>query len=152
MRKVPSFSCEGKVWPASILSRTWSYSLWRCGRTFASRQRGALYIHCLVDGATRMGDAMRMRTITTASVIKALRRWMMQHGQISVLVTDNAAYCTSADLAEWCEDNGVNQKFIATYRHFGVGMVERYHQTLMTESESCVSYMEALGSTTLGMQ
>ena len=52
---------------------------------------GALYIHCLVDSATRMGDAVRMRTVTTASIIKAVRHWMMRHGQCSVLMIDNAA-------------------------------------------------------------
>ena len=92
---------------------------------------GALYIHCLVDSATRVGDAVRMKIINTASVIKALRRWIRHHGQIHVLMTDNAAYYTSAELAEWCGENRIEHGFIAPYRHQSVGIVERYHQTLI---------------------
>ena len=92
---------------------------------------GALYIHCLVDSATRVGDAVRMKIINTASVIKALRRWIRHHGQIHVLMTDNAAYYTSAELAEWCGANRIEHGFIVPYRHQSVGIVERYHQTLI---------------------
>ena len=34
-------------------------------------------------------------------------------------------------MASWCESNGVDHKFIAPYRHHSVGLVERYHQTLI---------------------
>ena len=44
---------------------------------------------------------------------------------------DNAAYYASEEMANWCESNEVVHKFIAPYRHQSVGLVERYHQTLI---------------------
>lgn len=34
---------------------------------------GAQYIHCLVDSATRLGDAMGMRDTSTTSIFQALQ-------------------------------------------------------------------------------
>ena len=46
-------------------------------------------------------------------------------------MTDNAPYYTSAEMEEWCLANSVEQIFIAPYRHESVGLVERYHRTLI---------------------
>ena len=90
-----------------------------------------MYIHCMVDSATRLGDAMRMRDTSTASVLRAFQHWIQKNGPFTVLVTDNAAYYASEEMARWCESKEVAHKFIAPYRHQSVGLVERYHQTLI---------------------
>ena len=65
------------------------------------RGRGGIqHIHCLVDSATRMGDAMKFRVVNTGSVIRALRRWISKYGKPIVLMTDNAAYHTSVEMVE----------------------------------------------------
>ena len=92
---------------------------------------GALYIHCMVDSATGLGDAMQMRDTSTASILRAFQHWIRKNGIFTVLVTDNATYYACEEMASWCEANGVDHKFIAPYRHQSVGLVERYHQTLI---------------------
>ena len=47
------------------------------------------------------------------------------------MVTDNAAYYTSAQFANWCALNSIQHIFIAPYQHQSVGLIERYHQTLI---------------------
>lgn len=67
--------------------------------------RGGLqYIHCLVDNATRMGDAMALRSINSRSVIRVLHRRISKYGIPKVLMTDNAAYYTSAEFDSWCQE------------------------------------------------
>ena len=94
-------------------------------------RRGEMYIHCLVDYATRLGDAKPLRNVSTVSILSALQQWIRKNGPFRVLVTDNAAYYASEELAGWCDGHYVEHKFIAPYRHQSVGMVERYHQTLI---------------------
>ena len=92
---------------------------------------GFKYIHCIVDSATRMGDAMPLRSVRGAGIVKALERWKRRLGAISVLVTDNASYYASRVVRQWCEDNGVSHKFIAPYRHESVGLIERFQRTIV---------------------
>ena len=92
-----------------------------------------------------MGDAMKFRVVNTGSVIRALRRWISKYGKPSVIVTDNAAYYTSAEMEEWCLANSVEQRFIAPYRHESVGLVERYHRTLIDRIRKLSSSMEDPG-------
>ena len=92
---------------------------------------GALYIHCMVDSATRLGDAMRMRDTSITTILRVFQHCIRKNGLFTVLVTDNAAYYASEETASWCKSNGVDHKFIAPYRHQSVGLVERYHQTLV---------------------
>ena len=90
-----------------------------------------MYIHCLVDYTTRLGDAKSLLDVSTTSIMGALQHWIQKNGPFQVLVTDNAAYYVSVELAGWCEDYVLEHKFIAPYRHQSVGMAERYHQTLI---------------------
>ena len=92
---------------------------------------GAMYIHCMVDSATCLGDAMQLRDTSTVSILKAFQYWIRKNGLFKVLVTDNAAYYASEEMAILCKDNEVDHKYIAPYRHQSVGLVERYHQTLI---------------------
>ena len=92
---------------------------------------GVQYIHCLIYSATRVGDAMKLKKITSLFMIKALQRWIRRYGNCKVLVTDNAAYSTSVQFAGWCVSNSIQHIFIAPYQHQSVGLVKRYHQTLM---------------------
>ena len=92
---------------------------------------GVYYIYCLVDSATRLGDAMKLRDTSVASILKALQQWLRRNGLFKVLVTNNVAYYTATEVDRWCQKHTVEHKFIAPYRHQSVGLVERYHQTLI---------------------
>lgn len=37
---------------------------------------GARHIHCLMDSAARLGDAMKMRDTTITSILQALQQWV----------------------------------------------------------------------------
>ena len=67
------------------------------------RRGGVRYIQCIVDSATRMSAASKMRRITTANVIRALEGWIDKFGRFTVMVIDNAPYYSSDELREWCE-------------------------------------------------
>ena len=92
---------------------------------------GVQYFQCIVDSATRMSAASKMRRITSANVIRALEGWIDKFGKFSVMVTDNAPYYSSDELRKWCEARRIQQVFSAPYRHQSVGLVERYHKTLI---------------------
>ena len=66
------------------------------------------YLHCMVDSATRMGDVLPLKAVKSAGVIRALTQWQKRHGQISVLVTDNASYYASRAVKKWCEAQGIS--------------------------------------------
>ena len=53
---------------------------------------GAIYIHCMVDSVTCLGDAMRMRDTSIASILRAFQHWIQKNGLFIVLVTDNAVH------------------------------------------------------------
>ena len=92
---------------------------------------GAIYIHCMADSATRLGDAMRMRDTSTTSILRAFQHWIRMNGHFKVLVMDNAAHYKLEEMMTWCEANEVEHRFIAPYRHQSVRLMERYHQTLI---------------------
>ena len=92
---------------------------------------GVQYIQCIVDSATRMSAAIKVRRVTTANVIRGLEGWIDRFGKFKVMVTDNASYYTSNELQKWCEARQIMQVFSAPYRHQSVGLVERYHKTLI---------------------
>lgn len=85
----------------------------------------------MVDSANRLGDAMRLRDTSTASILRAFQHWIRKNGLFKALVMENAAYYTSEEMVNWFGDNGVDHKFIGPYRHQSVGLLERYHQTLI---------------------
>ena len=74
---------------------------------------------------------MKIRDTTTASILQALQQWVRRNGLLKVLITDNATYYASSELRDWCTERSTKHKFIAPYRHQNVGLVERYHQTLI---------------------
>ena len=78
-----------------------------------------------------MSAAIKMRRVTTANVIRGLEGWIDRFGKFKVMVTDNASYYTSNELQKWCEARQIMQVFSAPYRHQSVGLVERYHKTLI---------------------
>ena len=97
----------------------------------AHERGGVKHIHCLLDSSTRMGDAVALRTINSTMVIRSIRRWISKYGIPKVLMTDNAAYYTPPGFDNWCKEVQIEHKFIAPYHHQSVGLVERYHQTLV---------------------
>lgn len=74
---------------------------------------GAQYTCCLVDRATRLGDAMRMRDTSTSPILRALQHWLLRNGLFKVLITDNAGYYASSELEQWCTEHSVGNKFTA---------------------------------------
>ena len=72
-----------------------------------------MYIHCIVDSATHLGDAMRLRDTSTTSVLRVFKHWIQKNGLLKVLVTDNVAYNASEEMMGWCKDSKVGHKFIA---------------------------------------
>ena len=91
---------------------------------------GFKYIHCIVDSATRMAKATRLRVIHTKKIVSVLESWMQDYGQMKTLVTDNAPYYVSDEMAQWCLKMNVTHRLIAPYRHQSMGLVERYNRTL----------------------
>lgn len=89
-----------------------------------------MYIHCMVNNTTRLGDAVRTGDTSTTSILRVFQHWIRKNWTFKVLVMDNAAYYASEEMMNWCEANDVEHEFIALYRHQSVGLVERYHQTL----------------------
>ena len=92
---------------------------------------GAKYIHCLIDSATRMGNAMKLRSTGSKQMIRGMDLWIKKYGHFKRLVTDNAPYYRSEEFKKWCGDHAVSHIFTAPYRHQSVGIVERYHKTLI---------------------
>lgn len=72
------------------------------------------YIHSFVDSVTRMRDVMALRTINSEILMKAMCRWLTNHGVLKVLMTDNLAYYTSIELDNWCQEVNVKHMFIAS--------------------------------------
>lgn len=91
---------------------------------------GIRYLHCIIDSATRVADAVPLKTTQSTGIIRALNRWLKQRGPISVLVSDNAAYYSSVDLADWCWSHDVRHVFTAPYHHQSNGLVERFNRSL----------------------
>ena len=91
---------------------------------------GVKYIQCVVDSATRLSNATKHKNTEAMTLLKGLDSWLKRNGKIGVMVTDNAAYYASQDVEEWCQDNGVEHRTIAPYRHQSVGLVERYNRKL----------------------
>ena len=91
---------------------------------------GFKYIHCIIDSATRMSKATRMRVTHSKKIISVFESWVQDYGLIRILVTDNAPYYISDEMAQWCLKRNITHRFIAPYRHQSMGLVERYNRTL----------------------
>ena len=114
---------------------------------------GVKYIHCIVDSASRLSSVTKMKNTSSARILKILDDWVQQRGPIKTLVTDNAAYYSSEDMAEWCEQKNITHRFIAPYRHQSMGLVERFNRTLedrlrkmmLTYGGSWADHLQAAG-------
>ena len=91
---------------------------------------GFRYIHCIVDSATRLSQADKLKLVNSAKIISILKEWIKRKGIIGTLVTDNASYYTSEELQQWCDKMSIQHRFIAPYRHQSMGLVERYNRTI----------------------
>ena len=91
---------------------------------------GFKYIHCIVDSATRMSRATKMRVTHSKKIISVFESWVQDCGLMKILVTDNAPYYISNEMARWCFKRDITHRFIAPYRHQSMGLVERYNRTL----------------------
>ena len=84
-----------------------------------------------MDSAIRMGAAIKMGTMTSGSTIQGLSKWAEKFEDFKVLVTDKAPYYASESMAKWSQSRGIEQVFTTPYRHQSVGLVERFHKTLI---------------------
>ncbi len=91
---------------------------------------GVRYIQCLVDSATRKAQATKHKNMQSVTILKGMDQWLQKLGRIGILVTDNAGYYESEEVARWCKENGVEKRSIAPYRHQSVGLVERFNRKL----------------------
>ena len=95
------------------------------------KKGGIKYILIMTDSYTHMGGVWKFRIIFNRNVMKVILEWIFRHGSMVTLVWDNTRYFSSEELRKWCAGKGIEQVFIAPYRHESVGLVERYQQTLV---------------------
>jgi len=92
---------------------------------------GVQYICNLVDSASRVGQSVASRTIDSEVVIRCLEQWIRDRGVFRQLVSDGASYNQSRMVGNWCRGKGAEQIFSPPHSHKSLGLVERYHQTLL---------------------
>jgi len=94
--------------------------------------RGGLkYIFNLIDSSSRWSMSRAGREVNGAAVIRCLEEWIQRRGQFSTLVSDGASYNQSRLVQAWCGQVGVEQIFSPPHSHKSLGLVERYHRTLL---------------------
>jgi len=94
--------------------------------------RGGVQFICnLVDSASRISQSVASRTIDGGTVIRCLERWVRSRGSFRQLVSDGASYNQSVVVGDWCKENGADQSFSPPHSHKSLGLVERYHRTLL---------------------
>jgi len=64
-------------------------------------------------------------------VIRCLEQWVRSKGIFRRLVSDGASYNQSVVVEDWCREKGVDQIFSPPHSHKSLGLVERYHRTLL---------------------
>ena len=94
-------------------------------------QKAYCYIQSMVDSATRMYSAHPLRSTDSGGALSGLDQWILSHGPISVLVTDNGSTYNSKEVDAWCAKNKVVHEYIAPYSHQSLGMVEKMNRTVV---------------------
>ena len=89
------------------------------------------YIQSIVDSATRLYGATPLQSTDSAGALVGLDLWIQEHGEISVLVTDNGPTYRSKEVDDWCEEHGVQHVYIAPYSHQSLGLVEKMNRTVV---------------------
>jgi len=92
---------------------------------------GVQYIYNLIDSASRWGQSTTVRAVDGAGVVRFLRKWVEEKGVFRQLVSDGASYNQSAVVRDWCRSIGAEQVFTPPHSHKSLGLVERYHRTLL---------------------
>lgn len=88
----------------------------------------------VVDAKSKWPEmCMTKNAPTTAGTICYLREIFSRHGLPEILVSDNASIFKSAEFKEFCQRNGINQRWIAPGHPATNGQAERYCQTLKTK-------------------
>jgi len=94
-------------------------------------RRGVRYICNLIDSASRWGQSAATKAIDGEEVVRCLERWERDRGPFRKLVSDGASYNQSTRVREWCQRAGVEQIFSPPHSHKSLGLVERFHRTLV---------------------
>ena len=91
---------------------------------------GIQYIHCVIDSATSMADATKIRILQAQNVVCGLDQWIRKYGRPKVIVTDNVSYYQGRKVRDWCKKHNVQHRFCAPRRHQSVGLIERFIRSL----------------------
>lgn len=85
----------------------------------------------LVDAKSKWPEVeMIGKSPTSDSTITMLREIFSRNGLPQILVSDNATVFTSSEFKEFCQRNGIRQRFIAPGHPSTNGQAERFVQTL----------------------
>lgn len=100
---------------------------------FKETKRKNLHILVLIDYLTKWLIAIPVPDVTTASVIRALRRDVIpQHGVMRRLITDKGSAFTSEEFAREMKELGVKHILATTERPQTNGLVERANRTVVS--------------------
>jgi len=92
---------------------------------------GVRYIFNLIDSATRWSISRAAKEVDGVAVVRCLEDWIHHRGPFQTLVSDGASYNQSKRVRNWCQALGVKQIFSPPHSHKSLGLVERYHRTLL---------------------
>ena len=88
------------------------------------------YVLGIIDASTRWPELYIIKSTSSKSIIKCLKRSFSCHGYPEKIVTDNAQNLISAEIREFCEENGITHKKATAYWPQGNSEIERFYKTL----------------------
>ena len=92
------------------------------------------YFFIMVDSKSKYPEiTMSKNAPTTSSTIFYLREIFSRHGLPEIMVSDNATIFKSFEFRQFCERNGIQQRFIAPGHPATNGQAERYVQTMKSK-------------------
>ena len=91
---------------------------------------GVEYLLTSIDLATRLPEAILLKSMTLQVVINRLREMFARQGVHGVLVSDNGPQFTSKRFKDFYKSEGMKHVTSAPYCPQSNGVVERFHRTL----------------------
>ncbi|UYV80717.1 K02A2.6-like [Cordylochernes scorpioides] len=106
---------------------------------YAKPFQGYYYL-VLIDAKSRWAEIKAIsEPPTSLNTIKLLNDIFSTHGYPFVMVSDNASIFTGDTFSNYCLENGIRQKFIATGHPATNGLAERNVQTLKNKLKSMIN-------------
>ena len=112
------------VHPWSFPSAPWT----RIHVDFAGPIDGFMFLIC-VDSYSKWPEIIKMRSITSANTIRALRSIFCRFGLPRQIVSDNGRQFVSSEFRSFLKDNGIRQITSAPYHPASNGLAERFVRT-----------------------